>query len=352
MGLRREDVDSFEQEILAQTTQNLEALKESYQQKLQRYEQEFYRAIESEYPFSNHVRNGLNDRWKSLGLKSEDIEQIENPMLSQKFQQNLESEQQKQKKEQERLKSEQENLEYQRKLKRYEMEFHYAVDSEYPLSLSVRNKLIDSQKLLALKSEDIKEVENYIIVQKEAEYRQRLLDGVINKKLGKEQKENTNSSAQSFKYGVFWLRLLAFSVDTFISALIGFHVFTHLAKLLPQDSSISNYSLATFIIICTVISVFLYYILFETSPMRATIGKIIFGLIVTDLNGKQIGFLKSSFRFILKSSFISMGLGISFPWLFYLVLALQSYTILSTKKKQSIDDLITGCIVVRKEWQL
>ncbi|MEA5605413.1 caspase, EACC1-associated type [Nostoc sp. UHCC 0252] len=89
--------------------------KAEYHQKLQQYEQRFRYAIKAEYPFSNHVCNSLKDFQQSLGLKDEDIEQIERPILTQKeseFRQKQETEQLRQRQEQEKLKREQKKLEY------------------------------------------------------------------------------------------------------------------------------------------------------------------------------------------------------------------------------------------------
>jgi formylglycine-generating enzyme required for sulfatase activity len=86
LGLRREDVDTVEQEIITRS----QSARGEYQQKAQRYEEEFRHAVELEYPLSPHARNGLNDFQKSLGLKAENVEQIENPILAQKHQQDLE----------------------------------------------------------------------------------------------------------------------------------------------------------------------------------------------------------------------------------------------------------------------
>jgi hypothetical protein len=179
LGLRQEDVDSIEQQIVTQITQKAESEQKEHQQKLQRYEQEFRRAIEAEYPFSDYVRNGLRDFQHSLELKSEDIEQIERPILTQKeaeYRQKQQDERHRQKQEQERLKQEQKKLEYQQKLQRYEQEFRRAIEAEYPFSDYVRNGLRDFQHSLELKSEDIEQIERPILTQKEAEYRQKQED--------------------------------------------------------------------------------------------------------------------------------------------------------------------------------
>lgn len=174
LGLRREDVDMIEQEIIAQTAQSSAAAREEYQGNLQRYEQELRRAVESEYPLNAYVRKGLNGFQHSLGLSSEDVEQIERPTLAQKYQQKLEAEELKQKQEQEKLKQEQEKLEYQRNLLRYEQEFRRSLEAGYPFSDYVRNGLRDFQQSLGLKSKDIDLLERPFIVAKETEYQQKL----------------------------------------------------------------------------------------------------------------------------------------------------------------------------------
>ena len=170
LGLRREDVDAIEQEIIAQSAQNLAAAREEYQQKLQQYEQRFRRAIEAEYPLNSHDRNGLNNFQQSLGLTVEDVEQIERPILAQKYQQSLETEQLRQKQEQEKFKQEQEKLEYQRNLQRYEQEFRRAIDAEYPLDNYAIDALRKFKNSRVLKDEDIRRIETPISQAKEAEY--------------------------------------------------------------------------------------------------------------------------------------------------------------------------------------
>jgi hypothetical protein len=170
LGLRREDVDAIEQEVISQTAQSSEAAREEYQQKLQRYEKDFRRAVEAEYPLNSHVRNGLNDFQQSLGLRAEDVDQIERPILAQKYQQNLETEHLRQKQEQAKLKQEREKLEYQSNLQRYEQEFRRAIDAEYPLGNYAIDALRNFKNSLVLKDEDIRRIETPISQAKEAEY--------------------------------------------------------------------------------------------------------------------------------------------------------------------------------------
>jgi formylglycine-generating enzyme required for sulfatase activity/uncharacterized caspase-like protein len=198
LGLRREDIDSVEQEIITRC----QSARSEYQQKSQRYEEEFRRAVESEYPLSPHARNGLNDFQKSLGLKAEDVEQIENPILAQKYQQKLEAEELKQKHEQEKLKQEQEKLEYQRNLLRYEQEFRRSLEAEYPFSDYVRNGLRDFQQSLGLKSKDLDLLERPLITAKEAEYQQKLEAEQQKKKQEQEYQQKLQRYENEFRRAV------------------------------------------------------------------------------------------------------------------------------------------------------
>ena len=72
LGLRKEDVTPVEQEIISQIVSK----SESYRHSLQRYEQEFTKAIQSEFPLSQPVSESLNKLQANLGLIDEDVAQI------------------------------------------------------------------------------------------------------------------------------------------------------------------------------------------------------------------------------------------------------------------------------------
>ena len=77
LGLRKKDVMQLEQEVTSQVVSGSEV----YKQKLQRYEQEFTRAIQVEFPLSQPVCQGLNKFQSELGLTDEDVEQIKQPII-------------------------------------------------------------------------------------------------------------------------------------------------------------------------------------------------------------------------------------------------------------------------------
>ncbi|MCW5317995.1 TIR domain-containing protein [Nostoc sp. KVJ3] len=115
LGLKAEDVARIQQPFLAQAEANYQEKsqeeqeaeakqlelqkqqkKEEYENKLRHYEQEFLKAVEGEYPLSEVVRNRINSWQQSLGLKTEDVTRIEQPILAQaeaKYQGKLEAEQ-------------------------------------------------------------------------------------------------------------------------------------------------------------------------------------------------------------------------------------------------------------------
>ena len=90
LGLRDEDVAPIQLEITCakeaeyqkqvQIQKQLE--KEEYENNLLRYEQEFTKAVQAQYPLDEYVRNELKQQ--SLGLRDEDVERVEAPILSRK----------------------------------------------------------------------------------------------------------------------------------------------------------------------------------------------------------------------------------------------------------------------------
>lgn len=85
----------------------------------------------------------------------------------------------------------------------------------------------------------------------------------------------------------------------------------------------------------TILAIWLYYALFESSGMQATPGKMIMGMKVTDADGDQIGFGMATGRYLGK---LIAGFLLGLPYI----------TALFTSKKQAMHDLIAGTIVINK----
>lgn len=76
LGLREEDVNQIEQEVIVQKSIKSEV----YQQNLQQYEQEFARSIQAEFPLSQFACSRLEKLCIDLGLTNEDVTRIQQPI--------------------------------------------------------------------------------------------------------------------------------------------------------------------------------------------------------------------------------------------------------------------------------
>lgn len=78
----------------------------------------------------------------------------------------------------------------------------------------------------------------------------------------------------------------------------------------------------------------LYYALMESSARQATLGKMALGIIVTDIEGRRIGFGKATGRHFAKIlSALILGIG-------FLMVAF-------TQRKQGLHDILAGTLVIR-----
>ncbi|MBD2564444.1 MULTISPECIES: GUN4 domain-containing protein [Nostoc] len=105
-----------------------------YENKLQRYKQEFSKAIQAEYPLSSYVLDGIQSFRQQLGLREEDIMRIERPInevAEAKYQ--------------EKIKYQQE-LEIQQKKYQYASSFNEAEQPSSPVSI-IHNILKVSQEI-------------------------------------------------------------------------------------------------------------------------------------------------------------------------------------------------------------
>jgi len=154
-------------------------------------------------------------------------------------------------------------------------------------------------------------------------------------------------------YAGFWLRFVAVIIDGILLGAIQFVAIMPIlgimgigmsSELQNMDSSSAEPSMAlvsqmmamagvtqiVFLVIQT-----LYYSLMESSKYQASIGKIVLGLKVTDLNGAPVDFTKALVRNLCKiisSMILLIG---------YLMAAF-------TEKKQALHDMIASTLVVKK----
>jgi uncharacterized RDD family membrane protein YckC len=146
---------------------------------------------------------------------------------------------------------------------------------------------------------------------------------------------------QRIIYAGFWLRAVAFFIDSLILSfllLLAHSVSPAPLILIPDPNApISTSALlsppftpAGFVVL--IVLMWLYFAIFEASGWQATPGKRMLRLYVTDLKARPVTFLRASVRCF--SRWLTFGVG-------YLLAAIP-------EKKQGLHDLIAGCLVLRR----
>ena len=140
--------------------------------------------------------------------------------------------------------------------------------------------------------------------------------------------------SQAVVYSGFWRRVAASLIDSVILGVVG-----AILGIVLGVAMVSGGTDDTEVVELTgnVVGLFLgwlYYALMESSSKQATIGKMVMGIKVTDLEGNQISFARASGRHFGK--IISS-----------LILAIGYLMMLWTEKKQTLHDMMAGCLVVK-----
>jgi uncharacterized RDD family membrane protein YckC len=142
-------------------------------------------------------------------------------------------------------------------------------------------------------------------------------------------------------YGGFWIRVVAFIIDAIIVRVVVAPVgimFGSLGLAGGMMRGFPHRGLAilgggvTFILL--VFGNWLYEAFMESSSYQATLGKMIFGMKVTDLNGNRISFERATGRHFAK-------------WLSGLILCIGYIMVGFTERKQGLHDLLAGTLVRR-----
>lgn len=166
---------------------------------------------------------------------------------------------------------------------------------------------------------------------------------------------NAPIEKEEIKYAGFWLRFVAFLVDSLILKVIHTIIFTPLFVFIGLSSFvkfgteidstdeippemlpfiITLIGGIIFAIFFSMVMFWLYYALMESSSKQATLGKMILNLKVTDLNGNRISFAQASGRYfgkIISSILFMIG---------YIMAGF-------TNKKQALHDMMSDCLVVK-----
>jgi len=142
-------------------------------------------------------------------------------------------------------------------------------------------------------------------------------------------------------YGGFWIRVVAAIVDTVILRVVVAPVgmiFGGLGLAGGMMTGVPHMGLrflgggVTFILL--LFGSWLYEAFMESSSYQATLGKMIFGMKVTDLNGNRISFERATGRHFAK-------------WLSAMILFIGYIMVGFTERKQGLHDLLAGTLVRR-----
>ncbi|WP_068496143.1 RDD family protein [Paenibacillus kribbensis] len=148
----------------------------------------------------------------------------------------------------------------------------------------------------------------------------------------------TNDSVRGI-YGGFWIRTAAFIIDlviVFVLVLLIGGVFSIPFLLGIEETGFIKVLMMWLPLILWLIVPWLYCVLWESSKVKATPGKLVFSLIVVDKEGKRLGFWHASGRYWIKA------ISFTFIHIIYIVVAF-------TAKKQGVHDLCASTLVVNKK---
>jgi uncharacterized RDD family membrane protein YckC len=152
-------------------------------------------------------------------------------------------------------------------------------------------------------------------------------------------------------YAGFWLRVVAHLIDDLLLG-IGFGIFVLIAVTIVGVGSLRTMiegmngedpqipaamiSAIIFVGLASMLLAWIYNAGMESSRHQGTLGKMALGLIVTDSQGRPIGFGHATGRYFAKliTGLIPLGIGY----------AMAGFT----EKKQALHDMIAGCLVLRR----
>lgn len=128
-------------------------------------------------------------------------------------------------------------------------------------------------------------------------------------------------------YAGFWLRFISYIIDAAALGVVGSGIAV-LLFIVNTSGTLNN-------VIMLLVS-WGYFAFMESSSYQGTLGKIIVGLVVTDLVGGRLSFWKATARHFskyLSTAFLFIGL----------------FMIAFTEKKQGLHDIIAGCLVLKND---
>jgi uncharacterized RDD family membrane protein YckC len=146
--------------------------------------------------------------------------------------------------------------------------------------------------------------------------------------------QTRQSVAPDVKYAGFWLRFVAFFIDILLFCILFFPIIPYMMIVVNPTDTI----LLTVILTAPILFIVLYWIyssLMEASKKQATLGKLVFGIIVTDDISERITLSRATGRYFAKI-------------LSFYILCIGHIMIAFTQKKQGLHDLLASTLVIKK----
>lgn len=132
----------------------------------------------------------------------------------------------------------------------------------------------------------------------------------------------------------FWLRVVAFLIDTVVQVIAGAVVGLVLGVAIGVGGGEADTAGVAGNVLGLIVG-WLYFAFFESSHLQATPGKLALGIVVTDLNGQRIGFWQATGR--------------HFGKIVSALILLIGYVMCAfTARKQCLHDMMAGCLLYRK----
>jgi uncharacterized RDD family membrane protein YckC len=152
-------------------------------------------------------------------------------------------------------------------------------------------------------------------------------------------------------YAGFWLRVLAYLIDMIVLGLFAVPILIGAAMVMGIGGMIESIphnqdpfmnglppAFILFLMFCGGLSLFgtwLYFALLESSEWQGTAGKKALGLIVTDMAGRRVTFLRATARYFAK--YVT-------HFTFFIGYIMAGFT----EKRQALHDMIASCLVLRR----
>lgn len=140
-------------------------------------------------------------------------------------------------------------------------------------------------------------------------------------------------TASPFRYGGFWMRFWAYLLDLLVVASLNRLLVYPLFRL--SDLSLEEKTLFSPIAVVTTVVFYTYFVIM-TKYFQQTVGKMVFGLKVIDVNGRSLTWLTVLFREVI-GKFISK-----------FILFIGFLLVAFSKKKQGLHDQIADTTVVHE----